>query len=595
MIEYVALGVILAIAIYLFWTQRLPYELTAVLVLLALMLPWPHPDGKWRGILTSAEAFSGFGSSAVIMIVAMFVFGGALVQTGAAEWVGARLFRATAEKEWLLQLTVLTMTTLCSMFVNDTTTVLVFMPLILTVCKEKNLSPSRYLMFAAYGSLLGGQWTLIGTRSNILISDFHRQYTGESLGFFDFTPVAVVIFLASAFYMVTVGRKVLPTAVPPEEFDEEDREYLAEAVVQVDSSTVGQTIADLPWSRRNDMSVVEVLRGDQRIPRWFRLEPGDVLIIEGSSQIIQELLKTTDFQIKEEVKISPEALQSVNLITVEALLAPNGSYQGRTLDQVDFHRFYRFTLMGISRQGETIRSRPSEIPLRFGDYLLLLGNIDDLPRLKSNPSLILLGQKSIPAIGRRKALLTITLLLGIILTAVTGLLSPSVSIPLAAVLTILLGCINLQDAYSNIDWPTIITLGGMIPFGLALEKTGAAAELAGLLVHTFQGIPPVYLLGVILLLTVVLTQLIENAAVAIILAPLAYQVAIGSGVDPKPFMVGLAICVSSAFCTPVAHESTILVRGPGRYQFRHYLQLGSVLAVLSWLLGTLLTPLVWPF
>lgn len=595
MTEYVVLGFILAIAISLFWTQKLPYELTAVLVLLSVMLPWPHPDGEWRGILTYGEAFSGFGSSAVIMIAAMFVFGGALVQTGAAEWVGARLFRATAEKEWLLQLTILTITTLCSMFVNDTTTVLVFMPLILTVCRERNLSPSRYLMFAAYGSLLGGQWTLIGTRSNILISDFHRQYTGEGLGFFDFTPMAVVIFLASAGYMITLGRKVLPTTGPLEEFDEEVREYLAEAVVKGDSATVGKTVADLPWSRRNDMSVVEVLRGDQRIPRWFRLEPGDVLIIEGSSQVIQELLKTTDFQIKEEFKISPEALQSVNLVTVEALLAPNAIYQGRTLDQVDFNRFYRFTLMGISRRGQTIRSRPSEIPLEFGDYLLLLGNIDDLPRLKSNPSLILLGQKSIPAIGRRKALLTIALLFGIIFTAMTGLLPPPVSIPLAAVLTILLGCINLQDAYSNIDWPTIITLGGMIPFGLALEKTGAAAELAGLLVHTFQELSPVFLLGVLLLLAVILTQLIENAAVAIILAPLAYQVAIGTGVDPKPFMVGLAVCVSSAFCTPVAHESTLLVLGPGRYRFHHYLQLGSVLALLTWLLATLITPLVWPF
>lgn len=595
MTENVMLGVILAIAIYLFWTQRLPFELTAVLVLLSLMLPWPHPDGQWRGILTYAEAFSGFGSSAVIMIVAMFVFGGALVQTGAAEWVSARLFRATAEKEWLLQLTILTITTLCSMFVNDTTVVLVFMPLILTICRERNISPSRYLMFAAYGSLLGGMWTLIGTRSNILISDFYRQYTGEGLGFFDFTPMAAVIFLASAFYMVPVGRKLLPTAVLPEESDEEDRLYLAEAVVAEHSSSVGKTVEELPWSRRNDMSVVEVLRGDQRIPSRFRLEPGDVLIIEGPTQVIHELLKTTDFQIKEEVKINPESLQSVNLVTVEALLAPNAPYQGRTLDQVDFNGFYRFTLMGISRRGETIRSLPSEIPLQFGDCLLLLGNIDDLPRLRSNPSLILLGQKSIPALGRRKALLTIALLFGIIFTAITGLLSPPVSIPLAAVLTILLGCINLQDAYSNIDWPIIITLGGMIPFGLALEKTGSAAELAGLLVHTFQGVPPIFLLGIILLLAVILTQLIENAAVAIIFAPLAYQVAIGSGCDPKPFMVGLAVCVSSAFCTPVAHESTLLVLGPGGYRFRHYLQLGSVLAMMTWLLATLLTPLVWPF
>ena len=439
MTENVALGVILAIAMYLFWTQRLPFELTAVLVLLSLMLPWPHPDGKWRGILTYAEAFSGFGSSAVVMIVAMFVFGGSLVQTGAAEWVGARLFRATAEKEWLLQLTILTMTTLCSMFVNDTTVVLVFMPLVLTICKERNLSPSRYLMFAAYGSLLGGQWTLIGTRSDILISDFYRQYTGEGLGFFDFTAVAAVIFLASTFYMVSVGRKLLPTSVSLEKSNEEDRLYLAEAVVAEHSSSVGKTLEELPWSRRNDMSVVEVLRGDQRIPRWFRLEPGDVLIIEGPSQVIHELLKTTDFQIKEEVKINPKSLQSVDLVTVEALLAPNAPYQGRTLDQVDFNGLYRFTLMGISRHGETIRSLPSEIPLQFGDCLLLLGHLDDLPRLKSNPSLILLGQKSIPAIGRRKALLTITLLFGIIFTAITGLLSPPVSIPLAAVLTILLG------------------------------------------------------------------------------------------------------------------------------------------------------------
>ena len=595
MTENVVLGVILAIAIYLFWTQRLPFELTAVLVLLSLMLPWPHPDGKWRGILTYAEAFSGFGSSAVVMIVAMFVFGGSLVQTGAAEWVGARLFRAAAEKEWLLQLTILTMTTLCSMFVNDTTVVLVFMPLVLTICRERNLSPSRYLMFAAYGSLLGGQWTLIGTRSNILISDFYRQYTGEGLGFFDFTAVAAVIFLASTFYMVSVGRKLLPSSVSLEESDEKDRLYLAEAVVAEHSSSVGKTLEEMPWSRRNDMSVVEVLRGDQRIPRGFRLEPGDVLIIEGPSQVIHELLKTTDFQIKEEVKINPESLQSVNLVTVEALLAPNAPYQGRTLDQVGFNGFYRFTLMGISRHGETIRSLPSEIPLQFGDCLLLLGNIDDLPRLRSNPSLILLGQKSIPAIGRRKALLTITLLFGIIFTAITGLLAPPVSIPLAAVLTILLGCINLQDAYSNINWPIIITLGGMIPFGLALEKTGAAAELAGLLINTFQGVPPIFLLGIILLLAVILTQLIENAAVAIILAPLAYRVAIGSGCDPKPFMVGLAVCVSAAFCSPVAHESTLLVLGPGGYRFRHYLQLGSVLAMLTWLLATLLTPLVWPF
>jgi len=343
------------------------------------------------------------------------------------------------------------------------------------------------------------------------------------------------------------------------------------------------------------MSVVEVLRGNQRMPRWFHLEAGDVLIVEGPAAIIQELLKTPGFMLKEEVKIDPKALRSVNLVTVEALLAPNSRYQGRTLDQVDFNRFYRFTVLGIARHGTTLRSRLSETPLQFGDYLLLLGNVSDVPRLRNNPDLILLGEKSALPIGRRKALTTILLLAGIILTAVGGVLPPPVSIPLAAVLAILCGCINLQDAYASINWPAIITLGGMIPLGLALEKTGTAAELARVLIHGFSGLPPLNLLGAILLLAVVLTQLIENAAVAIILAPLAYQVALGTGVNPKPFMVGLAICVSAAFCSPVAHESTIIVFGPGCYRFIDYLKSGSVLALITWLLGMLITPLVWPF
>jgi di/tricarboxylate transporter len=591
--EYLALGAILAIAMFLFWTRKLSYELTAALVLLSLILPWPHQDGTWHSILTYQEAFSGFGSSAVIMITAMFIFGGALVQTGAAEWAGVHLFRATSNQEWMLQLTILTITTLCSMFVNDTTTVLVFMPLILTVCREKNLSPSRLLMFAAYGSLLGGQWTLIGTRSNILISDFHRQFTGQGLGFFDFTPIAAGIFLASALYLIIIGRRYLPTFERPT--TEDAREYLAEVRVTETSSSVGKKVEELDWSRRSDMAVVDALRAGQRIPRWFRLEPGDVLIMEGPPQAIQELLKTPDFQLMEEVKMDAKTLQSVNLVTVEALLAPNSQYQGRTFDQVDFNRFYRFTLIGIARNGETLRSRPTEIPLKYGDYLLLLGNVSDMIRLRNNSNLILLGEKSVPAIGRRKAVITIGLLAGIIFTAVTGLLPPPVSIPLAAVLAILFGCINLPDAYRNIDLPTIITLGGMIPLGLALEKTGAAAEVARLMVQAFRDISPYFLLATILLLAVILTQLIENAAVAIILAPLAFQVAIETGVNPKPFMVALAVCVSSAFCTPVAHESTILVLGPGRYRFRHYLQLGSVLALLTWVLGVVLTPLIWPF
>ena len=218
-----------------------------------------------------------------------------------------------------------------------------------------------------------------------------------------------------------------------------------------------------------------------------------------------------------------------------------------------------------------------------------------IDRLARNPNLILVGHSHFPALGRRKAALTLLLLAGVTIMAVTGLLSPAISIPLAAMLAILLGCVKIKDAYESVNWQAVVTVAAMIPFGLALEKTGAADGLAHATVEALSGFGPMVVMGALLAFAAMLTQFIENAAVAIILAPVAFQMAKDTGVDPKPFLVGLAICVSSAFCTPVAHESTILVMGPGRYQFKHYLRIGGVMALLTWMIATLVTPLVWPF
>ncbi len=604
MADYIALSLILAAALYLFWQRKLRSDVTALLVTLALILPWPHPDGKWRSILTYQEGFSGFGSVAVVMVVSMFVFGAAIVRTGAAEFLGTRVFRYCARNELLLQAAVLGVATLTSMFINDTTVVLILLPLILAVCKEKNLSPSRYLLLAAYGSLLGGQWTLIGTRSNIVISDyFARQQlaAGQAavgLGFFDFTRISAVDFAACAASFFFYGRKLLPTTRAGEaEAAELAREYLTEAKVTPESSIVGKTLDELDWTKRADLNVLEVIRGEDRMParKWLKLQPGDVLVMQGPVPVIGELLKSPDFQLKEEVKIDATMLQRMDLITVEALLAPRSDYAGRSLEQVDFSRDYGFTVMGISRHGKTIHERPMSTRLGFGDSLLLLGSVAGMDRLARNLNLMILGQRAFHPVGKTKALITMALLAAVIATAVSGLLSPAVSIPLVAMLVILFGCVKVEDAYKTVDWQAVVTVAGMIPFGVALEKTGAAAGLAHGIVGALGGISPTVVLGVILLLAVVLTQLIENAAVAIILAPLAYQVAKETGADPKPFMVGLAICVSAAFCTPIAHESTILVMGPGRYEFKHYLQVGGVMAILTWLVATLVTPWIWPF
>ena len=595
--EFIALGLILAGALYLFWTQKLRTDITALLVMLCLAIPWPHPDGKWSGILTPQEAFAGFGSVAVIMVTAMFVFSAALVRTGAAEMIGGRLFRAASSNELLFQAAVFGLATACSMFVNETTIVLVFMPVVLGVCKERNLSPSRYLLCAAYGAALGGQWTLIGTRSNIIVSEFFRQRTGHPIGFFDFTPIAATVFVGCSIYFFLVARRFLPAADVQSLEQELGKEYLSEVMITPDSATIGLTLDSLEWAKRQDATIVGVIREGERMPPngWMKLHAGDALIVQGAVPTIGSLLKSPDFRFVEEVKIGDKALRSLDLITVEALLSPNSRYTGRTMQETNFGRDYGFSVLGISRHGQTIQERPTASQLEYGDSLLLLGHNSNLERLERNPNLIVLSQRHFPNPGKKQAAITMLLLLGVILSAITGALSPALSIPIAAAAVLLFKCVKVTDTYKSVDWPAVATVGGMISFGFALEKTGAAAALAHSIVSNFQWAGPNLILGAMLLFTVTLTQIIENAAVAIILAPIAYQIAHESGTDPKPFMVGLAVCISTSFCTPVAHETTMLVMGPGRYRFKHYLTMGTGMAIVAWLIATYVTPLIWRF
>ena len=478
-IDYLALGIILAGALYLFWTQKQRTDVTALLVMLALIIPWPHPDGRWRGILTYEEGFSGFGSAAVIMVAAMFVLGAAMVRTGAAEALGAKLFRACAHSEILLQAAVLIVTTLCSTIVNDTTVVLVFLPIVVAICKERNLSPSRYLLCVAYGSLLGGQWTLIGTRSNIIVSDYLRQRTDAGIGFFDFTPIAVIVFAAALGYFLLFGRKFLPKAGQVESAEDTlAREYLTEVLVTPQSAIVGKSLDQLAWSRRSDLTVVALIRGQERIPasNWLKLLPGDVLIMQGPVPTIGDLLKSSDFQLKEEVKMDHQTLRSVDLVTVEALLAPHSDYLGNTLEQMDFSREYGFTVMGISRHGKTIRERPMATPLQYGDSLLLLGHVARVERLERNPNLFLVGHRPFPGLGTKKAAMTLLLLLGVVVTAITGVLNPAISMPLAAMLALLLRCIKVKDAYEVVDWQAVVTVAGDDPVRAGAGEDGGGGS-----------------------------------------------------------------------------------------------------------------------
>jgi di/tricarboxylate transporter len=597
--EALYLAVVLALALVLFYTAWIRLDLTALLVVLALVLPWKlGEDGRLHGILTPAQGFNGFGSTAVIMLAGMFVLSAAMVRTGAAPLLGEKILRAGSGSLWLLQLTVFVSVTLFSSVVSNTTTVLIGLPLVLAICKERGYPAQKLLMPLAFASLLGGQWTLIGTRSNILLSEELHRRMGEGLGFFEFTPVAAVILLVSLVFFFTIGRYLLPSGEGAESLAEryDVTEYLTEVMAGAGSDMVGKTIAQLELQEKNDVTLVQIIRGNEYRPPtpWLKIQEGDVFVVQGQISKITSLLEKGGLQFKEELQLGDKTLRSVDLVMIEAVVAPRSELEGRRLEDIDFQERYGLSVLAIGRRGHRLEGRPQAQELKFGDALLLVAHQQEIEHLRGDPNLVLVESRSMPFIGRTKALWVTGLVAMIAVTSAAGWLQPAFVIPLAAVLAIATGCVNMREAYEAIDWRTLVVVAGMIPFGAALEVTGTDETLAQAVIETFRGAGPQVLLAGVMALVLLMTQLIGNAAVAVIFAPVCYNLALAAGADPKAFLLGAAMCASASFMTPVAHESTILVMGPGGYSFKDYTKLGTPLAVITWIVTVFVLPLIYP-
>jgi di/tricarboxylate transporter len=593
------LSVVLAAALVLLYTEWLRSDVTAFLVMLALMLPWqPTPQG-WKSILSIDRALSGFGSPAVIMVAGMFVLSAAMVHTGGAQLIAKSVLQWGAKSELRFQLTILVVVTLFSAFVNDTTTVIIWMPMVLAACREQGLNSSRILLLLAYASLLGGQWTLIGTRSNILISDYLRSRTGEGLAFFSFTPVAASVLIAALAFFVLIGKKLLPQRAAEDSLTEryDVTEYLTELLTAPKSHLVGRQLAELKLEDRYGVKVLEIIRGEEHLTPsdWLRLAPGDVLVVQGRISKITDLLDRAGLKVQEELVMGEKTLRSVDLRMAEAVVAPNSPYEGQSLEEIDFrHRYGGVSVLAVARHGHPLLGRPAEHLLHVGDSMLLVGHGSEMDRLRGEPGLFLLESRPFPSVGKGKAILSIGLLLLVTVTSAARIFHPGFVIPLAAFLAVLLRCISMRQVYESINLNALIVVGCLIPYGYALEETGTA-RLIGEGVSDFLEPFGVHLMfAALLLFSILLTQLIENAAVAVILAPIAYELAVAQGADPKAYLLGVAICISAAFMTPVAHESTILVMIPGHYRFGDYLRLGTPLAILVWLATTIFLPLFFP-
>jgi di/tricarboxylate transporter len=600
-VEMVLVLLLLAVALALFVTERFPVELVSLLVLGMLLLVCVagpaagliQPD-KW---ITIQDGLSGFSNPAVVTVAAMFVLSAGLEKTGALGAVGRTLVRLGRNQTALL-IVVMAVVGTASAFVNNTAIVAVFLPLVLMVCARRKLPPSRVLIPLSFASQFGGVCTLIGTSTNLLVSSISNKAGLGAFTMFEFTPLGAILLGTGVVYLLVTSRWLLPARRGVELTETYQlREYLTEVRVMPDSPLTGKTVAESRLGERHDVTILEILRENRKIwtPQDAQLRAGDILLVRGKIQSLMDLRGSTGLQIEPEFQLKVKTLEAQDLTLVEALVAPRSRLVGRTLSDSYFRWRYDAIVLALQRHGQFLREKLAGVRLRFGDALLLLLRKDGLPRLRADDNLIALAEVETPSVRSGRALLALSIIGAVVTLAALDVLPILVSAILGGLAMVLGRCLTVEQAFEAVDWKVIFLLAGVLPLGLALERSGGAKFLADYTLGLMGLFGPLAVLAALYLLTAVLTEFMSNNAAAVLLAPIAISTATDLGVDPKPLLMAVTFAASTSFATPVGYQTNTMVYGAGGYRFTDFTKIGVPLNLIFWVLAVWFIPKFWPF
>ncbi len=450
----------------------------------------------------------------------------------------------------------------------------------------------------SFASILGGMVTLIGTPPNVVIATFREEALGEPYEMFDFAPVGLVVAVVGVVYVATVGWRLIPVDRRAHDSARELRDalYVAEGGVEEGSKAVGTTLAQLQGlADQDDVNLLGLVRRGQRVPGSARNEPirkGDVLVMEGGAQGIEAFLGSAGLVYAGADKHGGVASDTVDLVEV---VVPQGArIEGRSA--LDVRLLYRHgvTLLGVSRQGQRFRERVRKLEIRAGDVLLLLGNAQRLPDVVEWLGCLPLAERGIGVIQRQKAWAAVLTFAAAILAASFGLLYLPVALAVVVVVYVLLRIVRLDRLYRSVEWPVIVLLGCLIPIGTALEASGGTALIAESIVGASRGLPAAAVLAILMIVTMTLSDVLNNVATALIAAPIGVDIAHHLAVAPDPFLMAVAVASSCAFLTPIGHKNNTIIMGPGGYRFGDYWRMGLPLEVLVVLVGLPMILIVWP-
>ncbi len=587
--------VILVVAFALLLTERLRNDLVAVLIVVALAL---------TRVLKPSEALAGFGSEPAIAVAGIFVLSGALYQTGVSDTIGGWIGRLAGSSYTRALAVIMPAVALLSAFTHHVTTTAVMLPVTLNLSRDRGIPASKLLMPLSFAASLGTTITIIGAPAFLVASGVLQQAGRPGLSIFSIAPIGLSLSVVGTLFMLLAGRFLLPAREGTADLATRFRldQYFTELTILPQSRFLDKTLADVKANGQYQFTVVGWLREGRHLPGPFaeqRLQMGDVLLVHTTPEDIVsfrqergvELHAVEKFGGKTEPGRHGEDLADE---FVQAVVAPQAEFIGRSLREIDFRRRYGPIVVGLWRQEGLVQDELARVRLRAGDVLVLQGSAEQLARVERDPAFLLWLPFHGEARLRRKAPLAAAIMLATILAVAFGLASLDIATLAGAAAIVLTGCLSPRQAYRAVDARIYLFIAGAIPLGAAMQQSGTAKLLAGVLERTIGGWSQTLILLTLFTIVGIITQLMSDAGTTALFAPVAVALAQALGHAPEAYVVTVAMAAVTAFLTPIGHHGNLLIYGPGRYQFADFPRVGAPLTLLVALTVTFLAQVLWP-
>lgn len=579
---------ILILALIAFIAEWLPVDLTALIVAVLLMT---------FGLVTPDEGISGFGNSATITVMAMFILSAGIAKTGLINIVRDCLLKwggnSLSQQIFVMGMIVGPI----SAFINNTAVVAIFLPIIEKWSKQKKISPSKLLIPLSFSTILGGLITLLGTSTNILASGISKKLGYGEFSIFQFTAVGIPIFFIGLTYLAIAAPTLLPARKPAGgeslSQDYQLKEYVSEMIITPKSSLIGQTLRQSGIQRKFDLDVLEIIHNDIHFPPPLAdriLSVGDILLVRGGKNNLLNIKDERGVEIFADMKFGEEELEaeisSQEDKIAEILILSNSRLIGTTLKDLRFRQRYNATVLAIRRGQELIRERLGKIPLKFGDLLLVQAPKESFIGLQTTRELLVLEEKNIEGLRQEKSIIALAIILGVILVAALDLLPILVSSLIGVVLMVITGCLKPGEIYGAVRWDIIFLLAGLIPLGIAMDNSGTNEWLADKLLLIGGNFSSYWILTLFYLATSLLTEILSNNAAVVLMIPIAVEVAKTVAIEPLSIIYAVTFAASNSYLAPIGYQTNTMIYGPGGYKFLDFTRIG---APLNFIL-TFLTP-----